>query len=172
MAQCSYNQIFQHFYHILYKYTTKGPILFYSFHFITFAPVKNLIYIFISLIVSVISSPLWGENDFCDRSISCMQDTSCVHVVSSVSVDEMVLGFICHKDAVFSSVSSNLNVECSSRSKGGKTNYNQGDCRLYRIRNSAYLQGRSPVCRIFNILALGFSRSADRYVYAVGRIIV
>ena len=101
-----------------------------------------------------------------------VKEIACPENMPLISVGKMVFSSICHMDAVTSGASSNLNVEFSSRSKGGKSNYNQGHCWWYRIKNSVHLQGRSLVCKIFNISSLGFFRCSDRYVYAIGRLII
>ena len=117
------------------------------------------------------------EYDAC-LSLNEQAGTDCTTIVGSavtadVSVDDMVLSSIFHKDAVVMGTNSIPGVECFSRVKGGnRFHYGNEYNPVFKDNHSIYI-GRTPmIYKYHGNLSLLFSRSADKYVFAVGRIII
>ena len=105
-----------------------------------------------------------------EREAFSMEETE--GISAEASVGNMVLSSIRHRDAAISGTCSFRIVENSARAKGGKTHYAQMNFPNRKEKRAAVPAEGSCIHKNNSNIPISAPRSADRYVYALERIII
>lgn len=123
--------------------------------------------IFIALIVCTMVSILAPA---AEREAFSMEETE--GISAEASVGNMVLSSIRHRDAAVSGPCSSRSADNFSRAKGGKTQSPQAQSTAGKERRTICVTGKPIIYKSHGNLSISAPRSADRYVYALERIII
>lgn len=131
--------------------------------FTIFAAVKKLSVIFSFLIICMLSLILSSSEE---------QYESDIHKGYNISVEQIMFSCTHHMDAVVTTVLLYQSADNFSRTKGRRSHLTHSNSLANREKNTSFMPGKPSLYRKYNNLYLLSPRCADRYVFAIERIII
>jgi hypothetical protein len=131
--------------------------------FTIFAAVEKLSVIFSLLIICMLSLILSSSEE---------QYESDIHKGYNISVEQIMFSCTHHMDAVTATFFSCQSSDNFSRTKGRRSHLTYSNSLANREKITSFMPGKPSLYRKYNNLYLLSPRCADRYVFAIERIII